>query len=1099
MQKVAKMSCQALILGFVLVTQTLSSIANENQCVLQDSMDLGNENCTFNKIPTHHCWYTLECSPPARTLWEAWCGTTVAYLKKKEKVKDKRWKQRCLKKIRSHRTFTFRAGRIKEEFCKDADLSCRRKVFVQFNGTSIRKIRWCNCSLTNRENGTKISQSASGVPGSSSTSSAEPSLRKPSPSPSRLLSPLHSSYTSPTLSSSLLFSLSANAPSSPLPSSSLNPKPSSSPSPSPSTSASPSPSPNAPSSPLPSSTLKPKPSSSPFLSPTTSALPSPSPSPNATLSSLPLSSFKSKPSSSPSLSPSSTSASPSPSPSPNAPSSFLPLSSPKPSPSSSISPCPSTSSLPSPSATRFTTETTASITTKEFLSALNETDVKNKSSIEKVVSLLETTMKKFKNRMISQEQPTKQEQERSFFKSTAAFEEFVLNYGQNHLNDTLPRIFSNSEIVLQIQRVFLQNVSDFRLGSSEEENYIKVPYQNFNKNGSVIAGVIYKELPEIFIGAQLNKNKRRLNSKIMAVSMYPSPKRLQENITLKFKILKDLKGDCMFWNYSKESNPKGWSRQGCHVVKSNSDETECSCNHMTPFAVLTNPGATFEELDNLLQDLTSQFKGGNVQAEDVFKELTKIEDFLLTFGSRHLNGSAPLLYNSKEVSLRLQQISSQNGSSFHLETSGNQNFIKVPSENVGRNGSVVLGVVYKQLHNLFPTTQSDIAVAKNARRLNSNVMAVVMHPKPKTLQENITLKFPNLKALDGDCMFWDDSNESNPKDWSGRGCRAVPSVNSSNETECTCNHLTHFAVLFNYGNDPPNLTGTDETILEILTYVGLALSIVGVILTIICYAILTDVHQPLSQIRVSLAGSLGAAQIVFLVGINRTENRSACVAVAALMQYFLMAAFCWMLVEGVHLYLFVVKVYNVSNKIKLYRGLSWGFPVVMVGISLSVAAGKDGIQSFVSDKYCWMSSNNTPMWIFVAFVAMIEFINFVILVRVVKEMAKMQHTKDNMTEQIRIGIKACVVMVPLLGVTWLFGFLSPLHKAFFYIFTILNSIQGFLIFLLHCVRNSQIRERLKTRIIAKSSLKSDKKRAAKKTSEVKQLEDDAQQCLFELK
>lgn len=30
-------------------------------------------------------------------------------------------------------------------------------------------------------------------------------------------------------------------------------------------------------------------------------------------------------------------------------------------------------------------------------------------------------------------------------------------------------------------------------------------------------------------------------------------------------------------------------------------------------------------------------------------------------------------------------------------------------------GSVVLGVVYKQLHKLFPTTQSDIDVVKNAR------------------------------------------------------------------------------------------------------------------------------------------------------------------------------------------------------------------------------------------------------------------------------------------------------------------------------------------------------------------------------------------------
>ena len=41
----------------------------------------------------------------------------------------------------------------------------------------------------------------------------------------------------------------------------------------------------------------------------------------------------------------------------------------------------------------------------------------------------------------------------------------------------------------------------------------------------------------------------------------------------------------------------------------------------------------------------------------------------------------------------------------------------------------------------------------------------------------------------------------------------------------------------------------------------------------------------------------------------------------------------------------------------------------------------------------------------------------------------------------RLGIKACVVINPLLGITWLFGLLLPVHKAFAYIFTILNSTQ----------------------------------------------------------
>lgn len=254
--------------------------------------------------------------------------------------------------------------------------------------------------------------------------------------------------------------------------------------------------------------------------------------------------------------------------------------------------------------------------------------------------------------------------------------------------------------------------------------------------------------------------------------------------------------------------------------------------------------------------------------------------------------------------------------------------------------------------------------------------------------------------------------------------------------------------------------------MEILTTVGLTLSVIGISLTIISYVTLTDITGPLSQIRVSLVASLGAGQIIFLTGIGATENKGGCIVVAALVQYFLMAAFCWMLVEGIHLYLFVVKVYNVGNKLRICHGMSWGLPALIVAISLSIAAGKDGIDSFVSDKYCWMSTNNGLIWIFISFVVLVELCNILILGRVIKEMTNMQQEKDKQSEQIRLGVKACVIMIPLLGISWLFGLLSPLHKAFAYIFTILSSTQGFLIFLLHCARNSEIRARLRRRIQA---------------------------------
>ncbi|XP_068749315.1 adhesion G-protein coupled receptor D1-like [Montipora capricornis] len=246
------------------------------------------------------------------------------------------------------------------------------------------------------------------------------------------------------------------------------------------------------------------------------------------------------------------------------------------------------------------------------------------------------------------------------------------------------------------------------------------------------------------------------------------------------------------------------------------------------------------------------------------------------------------------------------------------------------------------------------------------------------------------------------------------------------------------------------LSQTDRKLLEILTYVGLGLSILGSVITIISHWVLTERISPLFQIRVSLTSSLLTGQITFLVGINATANKGACVAAAALMQYFFMAALCWMLVEGIYLYLFTVKVYNVSHKMLVYHLLSWGIPAVFVSICLGIATGINGIDSFVNDKYCWLSSGSGAFWIFVTFVVLVELANTVIVVRVIKEMASMQHISHKQMEQARLGIRACLMLMPLLGITWLFGLLTPVHIAFLYVNVILNSTQGFLIFALHC-------------------------------------------------
>ena len=118
-----------------------------------------------------------------------------------------------------------------------------------------------------------------------------------------------------------------------------------------------------------------------------------------------------------------------------------------------------------------------------------------------------------------------------------------------------------------------------------------------------------------------------------------------------------------------------------------------------------------------------------------------------------------------------------------------------------------------------------------------------------------------------------------------------------------------------------------------------------------------------------------------------SPSQALCVVVAASLQYLLMAALCWVLVEGIYSFLFVVKVYNINTKIHLYHFISWGIfislvinyckllnrnrfkngrmnsrvaltsfylclglPIIIVSISISIAAGKDGIKSYTSEK-----------------------------------------------------------------------------------------------------------------------------------------------------
>ncbi|KAK2559805.1 Adhesion G-protein coupled receptor D1 [Acropora cervicornis] len=230
------------------------------------------------------------------------------------------------------------------------------------------------------------------------------------------------------------------------------------------------------------------------------------------------------------------------------------------------------------------------------------------------------------------------------------------------------------------------------------------------------------------------------------------------------------------------------------------------------------------------------------------------------------------------------------------------------------------------------------------------------------------------------------------------------------------------------------------------------LAIISPILLFSCKLLkMRDFKQEQVQIRLNLVVALAAAQLAFLSGIDALEPKGLCVFVAALIHFFYLVGFAWMFFEGVYLYLMVVKVFNTEIRLRAFYSVAWGCPAGIVVLSIVLAACQEGgLHSYIHGAFCWVSFSNNLIWTFVAPVLLVCVTNAVLLSLVIREILKMQSGKAPNAEKLRQAAKACVVLSPLLGMTWVFGILS-----------VTNASLGLFIFLLHVLRNADVRAEFK--------------------------------------
>ncbi|XP_062400035.1 adhesion G-protein coupled receptor D1 isoform X5 [Sardina pilchardus] len=422
---------------------------------------------------------------------------------------------------------------------------------------------------------------------------------------------------------------------------------------------------------------------------------------------------------------------------------------------------------------------------------------------------------------------------------------------------------------------------------------------------------------------------------------------------------------------------------------------------------------------------------------------------------------------------------------YRFPTQG-KNYISVPGEALNmQSQTTIVGLFYHNMHNYYKeispmnTRINEASDFKDHKiQVASFLISLKVEPSPalsinlskepliKIVLTHQLTKEQQMQSVNKSntvhlyCAFL-DYRSSKEGVWSNEGC--VRSGGNLSYSVCLCNHLTNFAILMQVV--PMELSKAHQVALSTISYIGCSISIFCLAITLVTFAILSSVSTIRNQryhIHANLSFAILVAQILLLISFRFEPATLPCKVMAVLLHFFFLSAFAWMLVEGLHLYSMVVKVFgSEGSKHIYYYGIGWGSPLVICVVSVTSALG-----SYGEVGNCWLSLKNGAIWAFVApalFVIMVNIGILIAVTRIISRISAENYKVHGDANAVKLTAKAVAVLLPILGISWIFGVLAINdHSLLFqYMFAVFNSLQGFFIFLFHCLLNSEVRAAFK--------------------------------------
>ncbi|XP_019717901.1 adhesion G protein-coupled receptor L3 isoform X8 [Hippocampus comes] len=387
----------------------------------------------------------------------------------------------------------------------------------------------------------------------------------------------------------------------------------------------------------------------------------------------------------------------------------------------------------------------------------------------------------------------------------------------------------------------------------------------------------------------------------------------------------------------------------------------------------------------------------------------------------------------------------------------------------GRNGEIRMAfVLYRNLGSYLSTENASVRLSSEAVYPNYSVivnspviMASINKESNKVyLSEPVIFTVKHLQHseenFNPNCSFWSYSKRTMTGFWSTQDCRLL--ATNRTHTSCSCTHLTSFAVLMAHV-EVKKADSIHDLLLDVITWVGILLSLVCLLICIFTFCFFRGLQSDRNTIHKNLCISLFIAESLFLVGINRADQPIACAVFAALLHFFFLAAFTWMFLEGVQLYIMLVEVFESEHsRTKYFYLAGYGVPAVIVAVSAAV-----DYRSYGTDRVCWLRLDTYFIWSFIGPATLIIMLNVIFLGIALYKM--FHHTAilkpdSGCLDNIKSWVIGAIALLCLLGLTWAFGlmYINESTVIMAYLFTIFNSLQGMFIFIFHCILQKKVRK-----------------------------------------